>query len=681
MQFRHFFLSLPFFFAIFCTPLSAEDGYRLWLRYEPVSEASLRESYHRQITEIVVPGESATAAAIRRELREGLSGLLGGPIPVAKAASQNGAVIVGTPDGCPAVARLKLSEKLKEVGDEGFLIRAVKIDGFSATAIASQSEIGALYGAFHFLRLLQTRQPIAALEIAEKPAYQRRMLNHWDNLNGKGPQQFSGRSLWRWKDLPEKIDPRFVDYARANASLGINGMAPNNVNAEAASLSLEYLKKAAALADVLRPYGIRVYLAVRFSAPIELDKLKTADPGNAEIAAWWKSKADEIYRLIHDFGGFVVKADSEGQPGPQQYGRTHAQGANVLADAVAPHGGVVLWRAFVYEEKVDPDRVKRAYKEFVPLDGKFRPNVIVQVKNGPLDFQPREPFHPLFGAMPKTPLAPELQIAQEYLGHSTHLAFLAPLWKEFLDADTFAHGPGSTVAKITSGKGSGIVGVANTGTDRNWCGHDFAQANWYAFGRLAWNPALSSEQIADEWIRMTWSNDGCTVAAIRQIMLGSREAAVNYQMPLGLSHLQKYRGHYDPDPEKRTVFHGGDKTGLGIDRSDRGTNAVVQYFPPLRDKWNKLETCDEKFLCWFHHVPWDYRLASGKTLWEELVLHYGAGVKTVAEMKTAWEQLGSSGTIDPERHKAVAERLEKQYQHAQVWKEKCLEYFGKLAGK
>jgi alpha-glucuronidase len=667
--------------ALGCTSLFAEDGYRLWLRYEPVEDASLRDAYRREIAEIVVPGESATAAVIRKELSDALMGMLGEPIAAGEAPSRNGAVIAGTPESCPAIRRLDLAEKLKELGSDGYLIRSTTADGFTATVIASQSEIGALYGTFHFLRLLQTRQPIAQLEIAEKPAYERRMLNHWDNPRGDGERMYSGRSLWKWRELPEKIDPRYLDYARANASLGINGMAPNNVNAKAASLSSEYLKKTAALADALRPYGIRVYLSARFSAPIELGGLKTADPLDAQVAAWWKKKADEIYRLIPDFGGFVVKADSEGQPGPQQYGRTHADGANVLADAVAPHGGAVLWRAFVYDADVDPDRVKRAYLEFVPLDGKFRANVIVQVKNGPLDFQPREPFHPLYGAMPKTPLMPELQITQEYLGHSTHLVFLGPLWKEFFDSDTYAGGPGGTVAKVTAGKGSGIVGVANTGSDRNWCGHHFAQANWYAFGRLAWNPGLSSEQIADEWIRMTWSNDVSSVAAIRRMMLASWEAAVNYMMPLGLNILHRGSGYYEPNPEMRQAFHGGDKTGLGIDRTERGSNAVGQYRSPLKEKWNDLKTCDEKFLCWFHHVPWDYRMASGRTFWEELAGHYGAGVETVAEMKAAWQKLGQSGAIDPERHAAVAERLDQQHKHAQIWKEKCLGYFGKLAGR
>jgi alpha-glucuronidase len=410
------------------------------------------------------------------------------------------------------------------------------------------------------------------------------------------------------------------------------------------------------------------------------------------VAAWWRGKADEIYGLIPDFGGFLVKANSEGQPGPQDYHRTHADGANVLADAVAPHGGLVLWRAFVYNADVDADRVKRAYLEFTPLDGKFRDNVVVQVKNGPLDFQPREPFSPLFGAMPRTPLAAELQITQEYLGHSTHLVYLAPMWKEFLDADTHASGPGSTVARVVDGslhryRRSGMAGVANTGSDTNWTGHDFGQANWFAYGRLAWNPDTTAEAIADDWIAMTWTHDANAAAVIRRMMLASRETYVDYTMPLGLHHLIG-GDHYAPMPENpdprradwsAIYYHRADATAIGFDRTTRGSNAVAQYRPPMRDRWNDPGTTPEPLLLWFHRLPWDYRLASGGTLWDGLVRHYRRGAEAAAQMVTTWESL--RGEVDEERHRAVLAKLRVQAADAAAWRDKCLRYFQQFSGR
>jgi beta-glucosidase len=460
----------------------------------------------------------------------------------------------------------------------------------------------------------------------------------------------------------------------------------NSVNADPRSLSPAYLEKAAALAAAFRPYGLRVYLAANFAAPKLLGGLSTADPLDPAVARWWRDKADEIYGLIPDFGGFVVKANSEGQPGPQDYGRTHADGANALADAVGPHGGVVMWRAFVYDAHVDADRVKRAYKEFVPLDGRFRKNVFVQVKNGPLDFQPREPFHPLFGAMPRTPLMAELQITQEYLGQSTHLVYLAPMWKEFLDADTYAKGPGSIVAKVVDGsldghEGTGIAGVANTGRDLNWTGHDFAQANWYAYGRLAWDPALTAEGIADEWIRMTWGAADDVVAAIRAMMLGSREAFVDYTMPLGLHHLIG-GDHYAPMPENTdprradwsaTYYHQADASAIGFDRTAKGSDGVGQYRSPWREQWSDPSTVPENLLLWFHRLPWDHRLKSGRTVWEELVRLYGRGADEARRLETTWR--GLEGRVDPERHRAVRARLHQQAADAATWSQKSLSYF------
>jgi alpha-glucuronidase len=535
--------------------------------------------------------------------------------------------------------------------------------------------------------LLQSQQPINNLNISQKPRLQLRMLNHWDNLDGSIERGYAGRSLWNWQELPDKLDPRLRDYARANASIGINASAINNVNANAKSLSADYLRKAAAIADVFRPYGVRIFLSARFSAPIELDGLKTADPFDPEVAAWWKKKADEIYALIPDFGGFLVKANSEGQPGPRTYNRNHVDGANLLAAAVAPHNGIVVWRAFVYDAKDGYDRAAAAYDNLQPFDGKFAPNVLLQVKNGPIDFQPREPFHPLFGAMPKTQLMPELQITQEYLGFSNHLAFLAPMWREFLDADTYADGKGSTVTKIADGslykqKLTGIAGVANTGSDRNWSGHHFAQANWYAFGRLAWNPDLGSKQIADEWIRATFTSDPKAVATLTRLMLESHEAVVDYMTPLGLHHIMWGGHHYGPAPwwntERRddwnpTYYHRADEIGLGFDRTKTGSNSLNQYFPPVRDRFANMRTCPENLLVWFHHVPWNYRMKSGRIFWDELALHYQRGVNWVRTARKDWDSL--AGVIDTERHEAVARKLAIQERDAVHWRDACLLYF------
>jgi alpha-glucuronidase len=664
----------------------AETGYDLWLRYVPVADEGQRRAYRQAVSAMVVPGRSPTARVAREELRRGLRGLLGGETAAWDDVRGDGAVVVGTPSRSPLVAGLGWAEPLARLGDDGYLIRSTRLGGHPAIVIASQGERGALYGVFHFLRLIQTGQEVSYLDVAERPRLERRLLNHWDNLDGSVERGYAGASLWAWDELPDRVDPRVEDYARANASVGLNGTVINSVNASPRSLTHAYLEKAAALAQTLRPYGIRVYLSANFAAPKLLGGLPTADPLDRAVAGWWREKAAEIYRLIPDFGGFLVKANSEGQPGPQDYGRTHADGANVLADAVGPHGGVVMWRAFVYDAAVDPDRTKRAYLEFVPLDGLFRRNVFVQVKNGPLDFQPREPFHPLFGAMPETPLMAELQVAQEYLGQSTHLVYLAPMWKEFLDADTFAKGPGSLVARTIDGtleghQRTGIAGVANTGRDLNWCGHHFAQANWYAYGRLAWDPGLGAEAIADEWIRMTWGKAPDLVATIRSMMMGSHEAFVDYTMPLGLHHLIG-GDHYAPMPENTdprradwsaTYYHRADARGIGFDRTRRGSGGVEQYRSPLREQWSDPATCPERLLLWFHRLPWDYELTGGRTLWQELVVHYARGAQEAARLEGRWETL--RGRVDGERHQSVLAKLRRQSEDAAAWRDKCLRYF------
>ena len=591
------------------------------------------------------------------------------------------------PISSPLIARLKWDRQLAALGPEGFLIRSVSIGPGRATVIASSTEAGALYGAFHFLRLMQTERPIGALDLAQKPRLRLRVLNHWDNLDGTIERGYAGRSLWDWAALPEKVDPRLVDYARANASVGVNGSVLNNVNANAQSLSLEYLRKTAAIADAFRPYNVRVYLSARFSAPVELGGLSTADPLDPAVADWWRRKADEIYKLIPDFGGFLVKANSEGQPGPRTYGRTHADGANMLAAAVRPHGGVVMWRAFVYDPKPGYDRAAAAYDNLQPFDGQFAPNVLLQVKNGPIDFQPREPFHPLFGAMPRTRLMPELQITQEYLGFSNHLVFLAQMWREFLDSDTYARGPGSAVTRVADGslygqQLTGIAGVANTGSDRNWTGHHFAQANWYAFGRLAWNPDAPPRQIADEWIRMTLTRDPKIVPIISRLMLESHEAVVDYMTPLGLHHIMWTGHHYGPQPwwdrEPRpdwnpVYYHRADARGLGFDRTPAGSNAIAQYKPPVSARFARLDSCPEKFLLWFHHVSWNHRMKSGRQMWDELARRYQRGVDWVRRARKEWDAL--NGAIDPERHAAVAQKLALQERDAVWWRDACLLYF------
>lgn len=669
----------------------AEDGYELWLRYQPVHNATaLRE--HTQA--LVVAGDSPTLQAARQELERGLQGLLGAAPQPTDAVTRDGTLLLG-PANAPQVVALKL--RTADLGREGYLIQSLNVDGHRSIAIVGGSDIGALYGAFHLLRLLQTGQALSALNVREAPRLQLRMLNHWDNLDGVVERGYAGASLWNWQTLPGYLDPRYTDYARANASLGINGTVLNNVNAKAWSLTPQYLDKAAALAKVFRPYGIRVFLSARFSAPIEIGGLPTADPLDPRVQRWWRETADAIYARIPDFGGFLVKANSEGQPGPQDYRRTHADGANLLAAALAPHGGVVMWRAFVYSHEQPDDRAKQAYSEFMPLDGAFADNVIVQVKNGAIDFQPREPFHPLFGAMRKTPLMPEFQITKEYLGFSTHLAYLGSLFAETLQADTYARGKGSTVAKTVDGsvfndakraRLTGIAGVANIGADRNWSGSIFDQANWYAYGRLAWNPSLSPEAIAQDWVRMTLSNDPSVVTPVVGMMLRSREAVVDYMTPLGLHHLMGRGHHYGPAPwdagSERpdwdpVYYHRADRNGIGFDRSASGSNAAAQYAAPVARVFGDVRRVPERYLLWFHHVSWDRRMASGRPLWDELVWHYDHGVDEVRAMRATWQ--GLAGRIDAPRYRQVADFLAIQQDEAQWWRDASIAYFQSVSGR
>lgn len=671
------------------SPARAEDGYRLWMRYA-LADASKVEGYRLALGDVVAPDRTPTQRAAREELQRGLAGLLGVEPRFRSAPAGAPALVLGTPHSSPLLAPFRT--ELEHVGEEGYVLRQAHLGGRSVLLIAARQDIGVLYGVFHLLRVLQTGGSLSNLDVRESPKVKLRVLDHWDNLDGYVERGYAGGSLWDWHTLPDWLDPRYTDYARANASLGINGTVLNNVNANALSLSRAYVRKAAALADVFRPYGVRVYLSARFSAPMELGGLDTADPLNPEVRQWWRDKAEEIYALIPDFGGFLVKANSEGQPGPQDYDRTHADGANLLADALAPHGGVVMWRAFVYAHDVPEDRAKQAYNEFVGLDGAFRDNVVVQVKNGPIDFQPREPFHPLFGAMPRTTVMMEFQITKEYLGFATHLVYLGSLYEEALRADTHARGPGSTVARVVDGSLdshalSGIAGVANIGDDRTWSGSHFDQANWYAFGRLAWNPYQSARDIAADWVAMTFSAAPEVVAPIVAMMMGSRDAAVDYMTPLGLHHLMARGHHYGPGPWvtggpradwTSVYYHRADRNGIGFDRSTRGSDAASQYAPAVARTFDDIAQVPDTLLLWFHHVPWQHRLHSGRPVWDELVHRYTRGVGYVERMQATWE--GLRGKIDAPRHAHVAAFLRIQRDEAQWWRDASVAYFQSING-
>ncbi|HEY0677499.1 MAG TPA: alpha-glucuronidase family glycosyl hydrolase, partial [Chitinophagaceae bacterium] len=586
----------------------------------------------------------------------------------------------------PLIGKTNLAKDLLQVGSEGYIISTQPINGKKCIIISGNTDVALLYGSFHFLRLLQTQETINNLHIVSSPRIRFRLLNHWDNLDRTVERGYAGFSLWNWHTLPDFISKRYVDYARANASIGINGTVLTNVNSNAIILTKPYLEKVKALADLFRPYGIRVYLTARFSAPVEIGRLKTADPLDNEVQKWWKEKVAEIYSLIPDFGGFLVKANSEGQPGPQDYKRNHADGANMLADAVAPFNGIVMWRAFVYNPESN-DRFKQAYEEFQPLDGKFRKNVMVQVKNGPIDFQPREPFSPLFGAMPNTPLMMEFQLTQEYLGQGTHLLFEVPMFREVLNSDTYAKGKNSTVAKVVDGSLdnhslSGMAGVSNIGNDINWCGHPFAQANWYAFGRLSWNHELADQQIAKEWIRQTFSQDERTVETIKNIMLHSHEAIVNYMTPIGLTHIMYNGHHYGPMPWGNTLnrpdwnpvyYHRADSVGIGFDRTSKGTNALAQYKPEVSRKYADISTCPDQYFLWFHHASWNHTMHSGRTVWNELCHKYNTGVDSVRSFISQWNSVQKN--IDSERFTEVKQLLDIQLKDARWWRDACLLYF------
>lgn len=560
-------------------------------------------------------------------------------------------------------------------------------EGYMLTdsSIIASSSIGILYGAYDLLRLQETGN-LSHLSKTEKPAVNLRILNHWDNLDGSIERGYAGKSIWKWdeiildkagefKNISKDLRNRLITYARSNASIGINGAVLNNVNASPQMMTSEYLHKVKVIADIFRPYGIRVYLSINFASPMALGYTKTADPLDMKVQLWWKKKAKEIYASIPYFGGFLVKANSEGQPGPGDYHRSHADGANMLADALKPFGGIVMWRSFVYgANHKGEDRVKQAVSEFKYQDGKFRDNVILQSKNGPLDFQPREPYAPIFDNIHQTPQIAELQITQEYLGQSKHLVYLAPMWKEFFRF-------------VSPDKLKGIAGVSNIGDNANWCGHPFSQANWYAFGRLAWNPSISSEEIAHEWLILTYEcKDERFTKPVEMMMLTSREACVNYMMPLGLHHIFKFDHHYGPEPDGfkaeyplewcPVYYHQADSNGIGFNRSSDGTDAVGQYPEPYRSLYDNLATCPEEYLLWFHHVPWNYRMKSGSTLWEELCMRYNMGVSMVETYRDYWHTSTKEYMKDHITEWEMTDSLlNVQLASAKEWRDVCLKYF------
>lgn len=668
----------------------ADDGSRLWLKYDLLKDAQQRAAYSALTKYILVTSDSPVVNTAANELQMGIEGLLGKKIAISKNpfSKTNGAILEVSTNSI-----IKTGGIILEVSNGNVYVENLIDDGFSITSqkgiiiIRAKTPSGVLYGAFELLRNIQTGKSLNKLAILSNPKVKIRMLNHWDNANGTVERGYAGSSMWKWTELPFRIDPRYIQYARANASIGINATSINNVNASSRFLTAEYLEKIKAVADVLRPYGIKVFISVNFRSPRTLGGLKTSDPLDPEVKKWWSDKTKEIHEYIPDFGGFLVKANSEGEPGPQDYGRTHADGANMLAEAMQPYKGIVIWRAFVYNADPKGDRFKEAYEQFKPLDGTFDPKVIVQVKNGPIDFMPREPFHPMFGAFPKTTLGMEFQITQEYLGQSTHLTYLAPMFKECLESDTYANGKGSTVARVIDGsleshQNSLMAGVANTGSDVNWTAHPFNQANWYAFGRLAWDHSLSSEQIASEWIAMTLAKNKTAQDKIKTMMIQSLPVYISYTYPLGTAHMMGEGHHYGPEPWlaksgrpdwTSIYYHRADSIGLGFDRTGKVSNALSLYNQEVQKLWGNPEQCSLDYLLWFHHVPWTKKLSTGRTLWNELCFRYYDGVEQVKKMEIIWESLKPE--IDKETFENVKGRLKLQEKEALWWRDACVLYF------
>ena len=677
--------SFIIYLAIFF-PAFSNDGYKLWLNYQPISDPRIKNEIEELLSGVYIFGEDPTYEVIGNELDLASQKMIGQTTKFNSIDKKNAPFWLGTRTQLSQFLSMPQQVEVKALGEDGYWMGSIELDGKKHYAIVGNRPIGVLYGVYNFLKLVQTETFDRSLLIIDYPKVKLRMLNHWDNLDKTVERGYAGASIWDWHKLPGYVDSRYIDYARANASLGINAVSVTNVNAKSIVLTTDFMKKVKVLADLFRPYGIKVFLTARFSAPMEIGGLDTSDPLDLEVKGFWKKKTNEIYSFIPDFGGFLVKANSEGQPGPHEYDRNHADGANMLADALAPHQGLLIWRAFVYSHEIDEDRHKQANLEFIPLDGKFRENVIIQVKNGAIDFQPREPFHPLFGTMKKTQVGMEFQITQEYLGQATQLVFLAPMWEEILKSQTYTPTANSTVSSVIETPVNEkavtlMAGVSNIGTNRNWTGHLFGQANWYAFGRQAWNPDIPSSEIAQEWIKLTFSQNKGVVEKISQMMLQSHEAAVNYMTPLGLHHIMGRSHHYGPGPWvtggradwTSLYYHRADSLGIGFDRTSSGTNALAQYASEIENKWSDPHQVPEKYLLWFQHVPWDFKLKDGNTLWNGLAYHYDRGVKSVREMQQTWKSIESE--IDPERWDHVNQLLAIQETEAVWWRNACLLYF------
>ncbi|OON78013.1 alpha-glucuronidase family glycosyl hydrolase [Streptomyces tsukubensis] len=661
--------------------LSAEDGYELWLRYRRVEDPSHLARYRAALGRLVRQGGGVLQRSAADELAAGLTALLGTGVSAQRTAPSGAALVIGTPDSSDLIRTLVPAADLTSLGDEGYVIRRVVKRGRNWTVVAAHTDRGVLYGAFHLLRLVQTRQPLERADIVESPAAPLRVADHWDNEDGSIERGYAGRSFFHWDRLPH-LEERYTDYARVLASLGINGAVINNVNTSADYLGAPFVEKLAALAGVLRRYGVALYVTANFAAPIDLGGLGTADPFDADVRDWWEKKAAEIYGKIEDFGGFLVKANSEGRPGPLDYGRTHADGANLLARALKPYGGIVMWRAFVHDTDAKWDR--QGYLDFVPLDGKFEDNAVLQIKNGPIDFQVREPAHPLFGSLPHTNSMIELQVTQEYTGHTTHLCYLVPQWKECLDFDTHKAGAGSTVKRVVSGRVHpythyGFAGVMNFGDATNWTGSHLAAANTHGYGRLSWNPDLSAEDLVDEWTRMTFGNDPKVVKTVSALLLGSWHTYEEYTSPLGTGYLThppdgSVTGHLDPSPTTTTQFHKSDTQGIGYDRTAAtGDGYTALYASPVRELYESLDDCPEELLLFLHHVPYTHRLDNGSTVIQHIYDTHFAGAARVRGMRAEWDAL--RGRVDRRRLAEVHERFGDQMVAADQWRDTLSAYW------
>jgi alpha-glucuronidase len=660
-----------------------DDGSNLWLKYHLVGDATLLTDYRSRMTQLIVEDTSPLGISARDELTHGLSNLLTRNIPTVTALTQNGTIVVGTSASSPIIASLGWQAELNALGPEGFIIRSTVISGKNIIAIASRTQRGALYGTFAFLRLLQSHSSLARLNISDKPINKLRQIQDWTNWDGSIERGYGGTSILHVNQLPYKVNPRIKLHARALAALGINGITLNNVNAQTDWIMAANLSKMQAIANVYRDYGVKVYLAVRFDSPAALGGLTTADPLDADVIDWWTKTVAAIYKAVPDFGGFLIKADSEGQHGPSEYGRTHAQGANMLAGVLKSHAGIVMWRAFVYDPHIDADRAKRSYKFYKPQDGQFADNVILQVKNGPLDFQHREPNHPLIGGMAKTKTGLELQITQEYTGQATHLVWLVPQWKSYLDFDTKTTRLNAKVKDVIAGTTFGydnslFAGVSNMGNTTNWTGQTMAQANQYGFGRLSWNPSLPADAIADEWIRITYGDDPLVIAGIKSILAGSWSTYEKYSMVGSTGEVRSHANHFDPDMVANQADSMADGSGVGFDRTRAGSDFVDQYSVAVSDMYNNRATTTPEFLLWFHHVPYTYNVFPGKTVIQWIYDTHFEGEAEVQGMIDKWVSL--EGRMSRVSFNDVLINLNAQKTQASIWRRYINHYFWDLSG-